>query len=197
MLVFLIWNVRWAIKLQSAQLKLAMSSKCKLATSIQAAVAAGYIVYVVCLHSNEVVQPFLLSDSLRSSLVPDLPGTCEKEGLVFWTTFSCQMRRDSFQSWELESDCRTHDYMQWHRQSSTRSSFLLGIILHAACNAWRNAIITFFMLFDPAPCDKNSHSEHQTLFLTRAGRIWTRDCLWSWASISTVGLPRSYSTFCH
>ena len=69
--------------MQSAQLKLAMSSKCKLATSIQAAVAAGYIVYVVCLHSNKVVQPFLLSDNLRSSLVPVPPGTCEKEGLVF------------------------------------------------------------------------------------------------------------------
>ena len=27
-----------------------------------------------------------------------------------------------------------------------------------------NAIITFFMPFDPAPCDKKSCSEHQTLF---------------------------------
>ena len=40
----------------------------------------------------------------------------------------------------------------------------LGIIFHAACNAWGNAIITFFMPFDPAPYDKKSHSEHQTLF---------------------------------
>ena len=40
----------------------------------------------------------------------------------------------------------------------------LGIILHAACNAWGNAIITFFTPFDPAPCDKKSHLEHQTLF---------------------------------
>ena len=40
----------------------------------------------------------------------------------------------------------------------------LGITLHAAYNAWGNAIITFFMPFDPAPCDKRSCSEHQTLF---------------------------------
>ena len=40
----------------------------------------------------------------------------------------------------------------------------LGIILHAACNAWGNAIITFFTPFDLAPCDKKSRSEHQTLF---------------------------------
>ena len=50
----------------------------------------------------------------------------------------------------------------------------LGITLHAACNAWRNAIIKFFTPFDPAPCDKKS-SEHQTLFLARAGRVWARD----------------------
>jgi len=25
--------------------------------------------------------------------------------------------------WEFESDCRTRNYMRWHRQSSTRSSF--------------------------------------------------------------------------
>ena len=44
----------------------------------------------------------------------------------------------------------------------------LGIIhasiLHAACIAWGNAIITFFTPFDPAPLDKKSRSEHQTLF---------------------------------
>jgi len=51
----------------------------------------------------------------------------------------------------------------------------LGIILHAACNAWRNAIITFFMPFNPTPCDKKSRSEHQTLFLARVGRVWVRD----------------------
>ena len=39
-----------------------------------------------------------------------------------------------------------------------------GIILHAACNAGGNAIITFFTPFDPAPCDKKSRSEHQILF---------------------------------
>ena len=40
----------------------------------------------------------------------------------------------------------------------------LYIILHGACNAWGNVIITFFMPFDPAPCDKKSRSEHQALF---------------------------------
>ena len=40
----------------------------------------------------------------------------------------------------------------------------LGIILHAACSAWGNAIMTFFTQFDPAPCDKKSRSERQTLF---------------------------------
>ena len=42
-----------------------------------------------------------------------------------------------------------------------QSNRTLGIILHTA---WGNAIITFFMPFDPAPCDKKSRSEHQTLF---------------------------------
>ena len=37
-----------------------------------------------------------------------------------------------------------------------------------------NAIITFFMPFDPAPCDKKSRSEHQTLF-PLFGRVWARD----------------------
>ena len=41
---------------------------------------------------------------------------------------------------------------------------LHAIIVHAACNAWGNAIITFFTPFDPAPCDKKSRSVHQTLF---------------------------------
>ena len=36
--------------------------------------------------------------------------------------------------------------------------------LHAACKCMGNAIITFFTLFDSAPCDKKSRSEHQTLF---------------------------------
>ena len=40
-----------------------------------------------------------------------------------------------------------------------QSTRTLGIILHAACNAWGNAIITFF-----TPFDKKSSSEHQTLF---------------------------------
>ena len=37
-----------------------------------------------------------------------------------------------------------------------------------------NAIITFFMPFDPTPYDKKSHSEHQTLF-PLFGRVWSRD----------------------
>jgi len=51
----------------------------------------------------------------------------------------------------------------------------LGIILHAACNAWRNAIITFFTPFNPTPCDKKSRSKHQTLFLACVGRVWAQD----------------------
>ena len=38
----------------------------------------------------------------------------------------------------------------------------LAIILHAACNAWGNAIITFFT--PSTPPHVKSRSEHQTLF---------------------------------
>ena len=194
------------------------------------------------------------------------------------TDFSCQIGWGSSPSWELESDCKTRNYMymRWHSnwtrdlalqtegkllsqliyvlgRSKVGHSLLkfckhalhsepfasyssgltvalvrgrcwiegatlldtgraivqtaqLGIIFHAACNAWGNATIrsilmrpiatrstltrstcheinlsrdqlkfflrlkdilhrhTFFMLFDPTPCDKKSRSEHQTLF---------------------------------
>ena len=63
----------------------------------------------------------------------------------------------------------------------------LGIILHAACNARGNAIITFFTPFDPAPCDKKSRSEHQTLFPLfgeGSGHETTRDC-----TCALVSLP--------
>ena len=51
------------------------------------------------------------------------------------------------QSESSESDCRTHNYMQW-RKLSTRSSM-------RAVQCMGNAIITFFAPFNPAPCDKN------------------------------------------
>ena len=38
-----------------------------------------------------------------------------------------------------------------------------------------NAIITFFMPFDPVPCDKKSRPEHQTLFLLFGDEVWARD----------------------
>ena len=52
----------------------------------------------------------------------------------------------------------------------------LGIILHAACNVWGNAIITFFATFDPAPCYKKSRSEHwpDPLSAFRGG-VWALD----------------------
>ena len=64
--------------------------------------------------------------------------------------FSCHSSGSPI--WELESDCRMRNYIRdnilqlywWRLQSSTR----LG-----------NAMITFFMPFDPAPCDKKSCSE--------------------------------------
>ena len=50
---FLIWNVRWTIKLQSAQLKVAMSSKCTMATSIS--------LQMWCRTVNTMHQPSVLS----------------------------------------------------------------------------------------------------------------------------------------
>ena len=38
-----------------------------------------------------------------------------------------------------------------------------------------NAIITFFMPFDPAPSDKKCHSENQALFPLFGGGVWARD----------------------
>ena len=64
--------------------------------------------------------------------------------------FSCHSSGSPI--WELESDCRMRNYIRdnilrlywWRLESSTS----LG-----------NAMITFFMPFDPAPCDKKSRSE--------------------------------------
>ena len=70
----------------------------------------------------------------------------------------------------LEADAGSRE---WRRSDTGRAivqTAQLGIIhhsiLHAACKCMgkSNAIITFFMSFDHAPCDKKSRSEHQTLF---------------------------------
>ena len=52
-----------------------------------------------------------------------------------------------------ESDYRTRNYIQW-RKHLTRD------IVCMQCMG--NVIITFFMPFDPAPCDKKSCLEYQT-----------------------------------
>ena len=49
---------------------------------------------------------------------------------------------------------QTHNYMRGCRQLSTRFS---------THGVHRNAMITFFISFSPAPCDKKSRSEYQTL----------------------------------
>ena len=84
--------------------------------------------------------------------------TCEKGGSGILNDFSCH----SSPIRELESDCRT--------SSSTRSSMPA-----VRCTCIGNVIITFFMPFDPAPCDKKCRSEHQTLFPLFRGGVWGRD----------------------
>ena len=90
--------------------------------------------------------------------MPSPPRTCEKGGSGVLNDFSCH----SSPIRELESDCRT--------SSSTRSSMPA-----VQCTCMGNAIITFFIPFDPAPCDKKCCSEHQTLFLLFEGGVWGRD----------------------
>ena len=55
-------------------------------------------------------------------------------------------------------------------QSCKRHSLVPSYTLHAMYEG-----MTSFTPFDPAPCDKKSRSEHQTLFLARAGKVWARD----------------------
>ena len=86
---------------------------------------------------------------------PAPPRMCEKGGSGVLNDFFCH----SSPIRELESDCRT--------SSSTRSSMPA-----VRCTCTGNAIITFFMPFNPAPCDKKFHSEHQTLFPLFGGGVW-------------------------
>ena len=62
--------------------------------------------------------------------------------------FSCH----SSLIWELESNCRTCNYMRWRRRARD--------LVCLQCTCTGNAIITFFTLFDPAPCDNKCRSEH-------------------------------------
>ena len=93
-----------------------------------------------------------LGTKLSKNLVALFPGSPHmlKRGSGVLNDFSCHSSGSPI--WELESDCRMRNYIRdnilrlywWRLQSSTR----LG-----------NAMITFFMPFDPAPCDKKSRSE--------------------------------------
>ena len=122
-----------------------------------------------------------LSWMALTSLVPRPSPHVRERGSGVLSNFSYQMGRGSSMIWKLESDCRTRNWysttvlfnrgrcwIEWAMLLDTGRAIVqtaqLGIILHAACNAWGNAIITFFTPFDPAPCDKKSRSEHQTLF---------------------------------
>ena len=114
-------------------------------------------------HNNKSVQlPYGFYtrhlDRMRLVSCPAPPCTCKKGGSGVLNDFSCH----SSPIKELESDCRT--------SSSTRSSMPA---VQFTCMG--NAIITFFMPFDPAPCDKKCHSEHQTLFPLFGGGVWGRD----------------------
>ena len=77
--------------------------------------------------------------SLQLVSCPTPPRTCEKGGSGVLNDFFCH----SSPIREFKSDCRT--------SSSTRSSMPA-----VRCTCTGNAIITFFMPFDPAPCDKNT-----------------------------------------
>ena len=93
-------------------------------------------------------------------LCADPPRTCEREGGVFSATFLV--------TWGGVAPCS---------ESSNQIAEHIIICEDAGNRAqdsvrmecMGNVMITFFMPFNPAPCDKKSRSEHQTLPTFREG----------------------------
>ena len=71
----------------------------------------------------------------------------------------------------------------------------LGIILHAACNAWPNVIITFFMPFDPAHVTRKVVQNTRPSFCF-SGRVWAWDYNYTTLAHPTRQLQKGLPCLC-